>query len=200
MAEIIKFESTTTVDATVEKLVDTAALLVSTTTVNAPAMPYQPPQIYLKETFTSSTTIVVKAVPHNIVASDDEPDKIIPPNGSIENDFDSSTDVYSSNRIKQGDAESGLMDPWIHTGAEVVDGGVGESTKVYRVPSSMLHKVNMEGTQPPDILIGGRFLPDQALPEENIEVLTYARITVSYADGTLDEVIVPMRGVASDGA
>lgn len=106
------------------------------------------------------------------------------------------TSFYSTNRLVNGDAETGSTSPWTVTSTTVVPGGVGNGSQFtfdISAGGSMAQTVVNSGAQPPDYLLKGAFLPSKVLNEANPVVRVYAKVTVLYGDGTYDEVVLPVR-------
>jgi hypothetical protein len=111
---------------------------------------------------------------------------------------------YSTNRLKNGDAETGILNPWTGTQASIVPGGSTEKSqhafKLDKLKGRMQQTVSAGGVQPTDFRIRGHYLPEISPSEEDPLVRAYVRATAHYADGSKDEIALPVRSVASDGA
>ena len=70
-------------------------------------------------------------------------------------------DIYSRNKLDNPDAETGDLTDWTYSNAAVAAGGPGDSTYCFRLAATgYLKQVISATTQPPDIKVGGFFLPE----------------------------------------
>ncbi len=105
---------------------------------------------------------------------------------------------WSSNKLTNGDAESGSTTGWATTNVVVVPGGVAtdEATgsnwcfKIEAPTSSMQQTVNVS-TQPPSIKLGWAWLAEEELPLET-EVKAWIEVELEYADGSKDSIKAPL--------
>jgi hypothetical protein len=99
-------------------------------------------------------------------------------------------DIYSRNRLKNGDAEAGTMENWTYDNATVVVGGPAESARCFQIGSIGYMKQTIPATtQPPDVKVGGIFLPEY--PTESPVKKIFIKVTHHYGDGSKDEHVVP---------
>lgn len=111
--------------------------------------------------------------------------------------------MYSTNRLKNGDAEKGTLEDWSAISASVIDGGVEGSLKAFKLEplqGSIFQTIAAAGSQPPDYRVSGSYLPENAVSGQKVDVKAFIKVTVSYADGSKDIVIVPAREATSNGA
>jgi hypothetical protein len=101
-------------------------------------------------------------------------------------------DLYSSNKLTNGGAESGLTG-WTTSGVSAVAGGTaGSYCFRLNTTANMLQEVNAAGTQPPDYKISFDFLPEYEIEGET-EVQAWVKVEHVYADGTVDAFTLPCR-------
>ena len=107
-------------------------------------------------------------------------------------------DVYSKrNRLANNDAEDGDTTGWTAAGASVVSGGPGESLYCFQLNSTGSMSQSIPATtQPPDVKVGGYFLPEYPTTEPEKKV--FIRVISAYGEGTDDINLIPC--VESGGA
>ena len=100
-------------------------------------------------------------------------------------------DIYSRNRLKNNNAETGDLTDWTNSNAAVVAGGPGDSAYCFRLATTGYLKQTIGATtQPPDVKVGGFFLPE--LPTiGSVEKKVFIRVTHHYGDGSKDVHLVP---------
>lgn len=129
-----------------------------------------------------------------------------PPGQEIPHDDVSPNDIkpiYSLNRLLNPSAEAGTLEHWETTGVTVLAGGPEGSANTFKLQpmTGYLKQVlSAEGTQPSDYRVGGYFLPDKASKAEDVKVSAYVKVTYTYADGSEDIALVPVKGAVSNGS
>lgn len=103
-------------------------------------------------------------------------------------------EIYSDNKLVNGDAETGDLTGWEDVAnVDVVAGGAEEgSSYCFEVSQGgSMSQTITPGIQPPDNKIIFAFLPAEDPPLEAKEVKAYVKVEHEYADGTTDEFILP---------
>lgn len=108
------------------------------------------------------------------------------------------TPIYSQNRLLNGDASNGL-NHWEHTNASIAS-NVEDALVVFKLGAAngiMTQEVPSGGVQPTDFKIGGIFLPDRLSTALDVKVKAFTEVVYTYADGSKDVYIVPVRGAVN---
>lgn len=99
-------------------------------------------------------------------------------------------DLYSRNKLKRSDAESGSLVDWATSNTYIVTGGPLESTKCFQLYSTASMSQSIPATtQPPDVKAGGFFLPEY--PTEEPIKKVFIRVMHHYGEGDKDIHLIP---------
>lgn len=132
--------------------------------------------------------------------------KTIKPGDDIPHDDISPNDlkpIYSTNKLKNSNAEKGTLVDWETRRTSVSGSGADDSNHSFRLAENdgwMRQVIPAEGSQPADFRVGGYYLPEKAARAEDVKVGAYVKVTYTYADGSIDTILVPVRGAVSNGA
>lgn len=113
----------------------------------------------------------------------------------ISDDKDDGLDMYSKNRLSNGDAEIGSTAGWTGNLVSVTQGGIGASQYVFKIEKelgAMRQDLVMQGAQPPDYKFVGIFLPGDLMEDTATRAKVYGKVIVRYATGEPDEYILPV--------
>lgn len=99
--------------------------------------------------------------------------------------------MWSSNSIKNGNAETRSMTGWTFNNVKVVEGGFGQYCFKLGI-DGMMKQSKSFAVQPPSFLIKAKYLPMEHT--KNIDVKANITLELEYKDGTKDIVQIPCEG------
>ncbi|WP_157677396.1 hypothetical protein [Dehalobacterium formicoaceticum] len=98
--------------------------------------------------------------------------------------------MYSRSKLRNSNAESGTLEYWEYLNVAVVPGGQEDSTFCFQIASTGSMKQSVSSnTQPPDVKVGGFFLPEYPTTEPEKKV--FMKVIHHYGDNSKDEHLIP---------